>query len=85
MAIKDNTEVKPVMKNGQRQADAWGNVILTDKNGNEHNLGGIPLHAGHPLSDALIAKGTVGQSVKLDVKLSLSLHVVDHAPKAIDL
>jgi len=85
MAVKDNSEVKPVMKNGQRVADAWGNVILIDKKQKEHNLGGIPLHAGNLLSDALIAKGEVGKSVEVEVTLKLMVYVVDHAPEAIEI
>jgi hypothetical protein len=87
MAIQENNAPKPVMKNGVRQADAWLNLSVTDKNGKAHKLGGIPLHRGHQITEALLAKSgvKVGENKDIDLEITANIALVDHEPKQLEL
>ena len=87
MAIQEKATFKPVMKNGVRQADAWLNLSVTDKNGKSHKLGGIPLHRGHAMTEALIAKSGVvaGDNADLELEITSNLTLVDHTPQVLEL
>jgi hypothetical protein len=87
MGIQTKTESKKVMKNGVRQADAWLNLSVVDKNGKSHKLGGIPLNDEHYLTKAFIAKSgiEVGENADIDIQVTANLSRVDHNPTAIEL
>ncbi len=87
MAIQNAAESKKVMKNGVRQADAWANISLVDKNGKIHKFGGIPMHDEHYLTQALIAKSgiEVGENAEVEVTLKLNFSRVDHNPTTVEL
>lgn len=87
MSIQKKAATEKVMKNGTRQADAWANISLVDKNGVAHKFGGIPLHNEHHLTQALIAKAgiEVGESADVEVTLKLNLARVNHNPSPIEL
>lgn len=82
MAFQETDNGQNNTGNGKDKADAWGNIVILDKQGNQHSLTGVfaPITANkNQLHRSLVnaAKANGGEVVLENVKLTIKLAAVD--------